>query len=66
METLTDYNKRILEIEIYKNKYYTGISCPHCYSELQDEDNHTLLLSYPAQKVVVCFACGFKGTRYVP
>lgn len=64
MKDLLEFNKELQEQYIKENTYpkYIGIACPECGNELQDE-SATVLMSWPAQKRVICPSCGYQGLR---
>lgn len=62
MLKLSEYNKIIIEEirEEDRKKVFTGVACDDCGTELKYVDYYSTLLSYPAQKNVICPNCGKK------
>lgn len=62
LKTIEEHNAEVFRR--CENKMLTGIKCPSCHLELQYKDN-TIMLSYPGQKDVICFTCGYTDRVYV-
>jgi len=62
MKTLSEYNKRNIEIKLEEtDNYKTNLECDECGYELFYDDPHLILLSNPPKQSVHCDNCGFKG-----
>ena len=55
LKTIEEHNQEIKRT--LRNKL-TGIVCPNCNNELQYVDD-TVYLTFPGQKDVKCYSCGF-------
>lgn len=62
LKTIEEHNAEVLDS--FKERNNTGVACPNCDNELQFADS-MILLSYPAQKKVVCFECNYTTNIFV-
>ena len=66
MKTLEEHNTERLELhrKMEGNEpRLNGIECPSCKAELYDSNPMVSVASYPAQKNIRCFSCGYIGRR---
>lgn len=63
MKTIEEHNNEVINYHDSK-KCLSGIECPNCKKELHYKNSNIVLLSYPPQKEVVCFECGYSNTVY--
>lgn len=64
LESLEDFNKRIIDEYKENQPSGNGISCPDCGCELIDSNPSMRFLSNPSQTGVVCRGCNYQGYRY--
>lgn len=67
LKTLAEADAEVRELfERRQRVRPNGIACPNCGKELGDDVNGVVLTSLPPQVGVLCPACGWRGSRYVP
>lgn len=58
---LTQHDARI-RMNAHQSILRTGIACPNCGAELEDDDN-VVMTSWPGQVKCHCTSCKWKGVR---
>jgi hypothetical protein len=66
VKTIEEHNKEAMEkYRCNTEPVGTGVQCPHCGSEMICKNPNVQLLTYPPQKHVDCYGCGYKTTLFV-
>jgi len=65
LKTLEEHNATVTSFHQTSNKpCWNGIKCPECGAELYDNNDGTVLMSYPPWWGIHCKSCDYKGSRY--
>jgi DNA-directed RNA polymerase subunit M/transcription elongation factor TFIIS len=64
MKTLDNHNRDAYErMQGREPRPKAFVACPKCHSEMEFEDPHMVLASYPPKRVVICPGCGHRDYK---
>lgn len=64
VKTLDDHNRdAYARMQGQEPRPKAHVACPKCHSEMEYEDPHMVLASYPPKRVVICPGCGHRDYK---